>query len=204
MNICIFGDSIAWGASDPKKGGWVGRLWKHCISQDLQCNEDVDVYNLGVSGDNTEDLLLRFSTELEARLSDYKTLVVFAIGINDSQFVISKNKNRVSLDDFEANLKELIKQTKEHSSDIVFIGLTKVDESKTTPIPWNTDKKYMNEYVSQYNDKIKEVASEASATFIDLSTVVNEDDLTDGLHLSTEGHEKVFSEVMKTEPFKSV
>ena len=48
MTICIFGDSITWGAYDPEQGGWATRLRNYFEKQD----NDVDVYNLGISGDN--------------------------------------------------------------------------------------------------------------------------------------------------------
>ena len=47
MTICVFGDSITWGASDYEKGGWVERLKTYLMKN----KNDVDVYNLGVSGE---------------------------------------------------------------------------------------------------------------------------------------------------------
>lgn len=52
--ICVFGDSITWGAWDIEKGGWVQRLRNFVESSS---EEYIEIYNLGVSGDNTEDLL---------------------------------------------------------------------------------------------------------------------------------------------------
>ena len=120
--VCIFGDSIAWGANDSEGGGWVNRLQKYYLSQSLEVDKDVDIHNLGIPGDNTEDLLKRFDVELLARLADVDNVVIFAIGINDSQFVISKNDNRVSQDDFRANLRTLIEKANKHTNHIIFIG----------------------------------------------------------------------------------
>ncbi|MCK9378783.1 MAG: SGNH/GDSL hydrolase family protein [Candidatus Moranbacteria bacterium] len=53
MNTCIFGDSIIEGYyDDEEKNGWVNRL-KSIFSDD-------EIYNLGISGDSTENLLNRF------------------------------------------------------------------------------------------------------------------------------------------------
>ncbi|MDO8436493.1 MAG: SGNH/GDSL hydrolase family protein [bacterium] len=60
MNICIFGDSITWGAYDPQNGGWVNRLRNYFEVQD----EDIDVYNLGISGDSTTDLFGNIEMEV--------------------------------------------------------------------------------------------------------------------------------------------
>ena len=57
--INIFGDSIAWGAYD-EMGGWANRL-KQYFSEDKE--NYIEVYNLGVSGDNSEKLLKRFFVE---------------------------------------------------------------------------------------------------------------------------------------------
>ncbi len=76
MVICIFGDSITWGAFDYKNGGWVGRLRNYFEEKD----EEIEVYNLGVAGNKTKDLLARFENEVKVRKVD---VIVFAIGIND-------------------------------------------------------------------------------------------------------------------------
>ncbi len=99
MNIYIFGDSIAWGANDYEKGGWAERLKSHYMRNDV-------IYNLGVLSDNTEDLLKRIGAELAVR--EEADLIIFAIGINDSQYVAKKGNYRVNPDKFQANLLKLL------------------------------------------------------------------------------------------------
>lgn len=193
--ICVFGDSIAWGANDPQQGGWVGRLRNYYQSQNLRADNDTDVYNLGVSGDNTDDLLKRFNPELVARLSDDNNIVIFAIGINDSQYVVSKGDNRIPVDQFRSNLQTLVSAAKKHTNKIIFIGLTRVDESKTAPIPWNTDKKYTNAAIEKYDGIIQSVAKEEGVNYIGMQDVVGLADLTDGLHPNPEGHKKMFEAI---------
>lgn len=195
VRICIFGDSIAYGAQDSEGGGWVDRLKRYYQSDDLQIAQDVNIYNLGVSADNTDDLLKRFEPELIARLAD-NNIIVFAIGINDSQFVISKGGNRVSQKDFRANLESLVQKSKQYTDKIVFIGLTKVDESKTVPIPWNTDKNYTNDDIQKYDSIIQLVVKETGVKYIGMGDVVELKDLSDGLHPTSNGHNKMF-EVVK-------
>ena len=153
--ICIFGDSITWGAVDPQGGGWATRLRNFFESQELRVDQDIDVYNLGVSGDNSDDLIKRFNMEMNARKPD---VVLFAIGINDSQFIISKNQNRVSLEKFKSNLEKMIQDAKGTSANVILIGLTCVDESKTSPVPWNTDKRYSNIDIEKYDAAIQAIA----------------------------------------------
>ncbi len=136
----VFGDSIVYGAWD-KEGGWVQRLRKFLEEK----QEDVLVYNLGVSGDTTDSLLERFQAEAKARLKDSEGVIIISIGVNDSH--LFKNKNCVPLEKFQQNIKRLVSLSKEISSKVIFVGLTPVDETKTTPIPWDKDRFYKNEYI---------------------------------------------------------
>jgi lysophospholipase L1-like esterase len=183
--ICAFGDSITWGACDIEKGGWVARLRGYLENN----NFNVWVYNCGVSGANTDKLLKRFKVEALARRPN---LIIFAIGINDSQYVNSKDNPRVPLEKFQKNLQELINQAKEFTDQIVFVGLTKVDESKTMPIPWDPIKFYDRENIKLYNAKIKEVCEKNNLLFIEMFDLLNDSDLEDGLHPNSQGHEKMF------------
>lgn len=186
--ICIFGDSITMGAFDIEQGGWVARLKNYF----WQNNYDVAVYNMGVSGDNTDDLLERLKPESIAREPN---LIIFAIGINDSQYVNSKDNPRVSLDKFQDNLNKLVVQSKEFTSDVIFIGLTSVDESKTMPIPWAKNKYYDNENVNQYNSVVKSFCEENNLSFVDMLDLLDKDDLDDGLHPNSVGHRKMFERI---------
>lgn len=198
--ICIFGDSITWGAVDPGCGGWATRLRNYFESIGERVDNDTDVYNLGVSGDNTEDLLVRFRTEMIARNPN---LILFAVGINDSQFIISRNQNRVSVEKFKANIEKLIEEAREITEKIIIIGLTQVDESKTSPIPWNLDKRYTNVDIKKYDAVLRGLSSEKNIPYIDMSEVLNLDDLSDGLHPNSQGHIKMF-EVIKRQLTTSV
>ena len=191
MNILILGDSITWGAYDPEQGGWATRLRNYFEAKD----NDVDVYNLGISGDTTADLLNRIEVEAKSREPN---LIIFAIGINDAQFIHSTNGLRVSLDEFQQNLAKLLSIAKTFTNKVVFVGLTKVDESKTTPIPWNTDKSYTNENIERLDSAIKKFCEDNKLKFIPMESVVGNDDLIDGLHPNTKGHIKIFNR-MKSE-----
>jgi len=187
--ICIFGDSITWGAFDPKKGGWVSRLKSY-----FEINEDynVEVYNQGVSGDDTDSLLARFKTECIARKPQ---IIIFAIGINDSQYMITKDNPQVSLKKFQNNLIKLINQAKNFSSKIVFIGITKVEESKTMPVFWSSERFYDNNNIFKYNLIIKNLTKKLNLPFMDLFDLLSINDFEDGIHPNSNGHKKIFLKV---------
>ncbi|MEK7134161.1 MAG: GDSL-type esterase/lipase family protein [Patescibacteria group bacterium] len=185
MVICIWGDSITWGAYDPEQGGWATRLRNHLGAKD----NNIYVYNLGISGDTTADLLERIGVEAKSREPN---LIIFAIGINDAQFIHSANGLRVSLDEFQQNLAKLLSIAKKFTDKVVFVGLTKVDESKTTPCPWNPNKSYTNENITRLDKVIEKFCEDNNLKFIPMGGVIENSDLTDGLHPNTGGHIKIF------------
>lgn len=196
MIILIFGDSITYGAGD-KEGGWVQRLRRFLDEKTLSDENYFSVYNLGIGADNTEDLLQRFKPETKHRLKEEeKTVFIFAIGINDSQFVHSKNSLRVLPEKFKDNLLVLINNAKRFSPKIIFVGLTPVDESKTTLVSWNTDKSYKNEYIKKYDNIIKKVCEENKINHVRVFDKLKVADFEDGLHPNSAGHQKIF-EIVK-------
>ena len=60
--LCVFGDSITWGAWDVEKGGWVNRLRLFIDKENLNYR----VFNCGVGGDTTKELVARVSSEMAA------------------------------------------------------------------------------------------------------------------------------------------
>ncbi len=186
--ICVFGASITWGAFDNEKGGWVNRLKLIKFTQ----GNYIEIYNLGISGNTTNDLLRRIDAEL---IAIKPNVIIFGIGNNDSLYLKSKDSNNVDLKKFQENFNELYKKSKKFTKKVIFVGLTKVDEKKTDPIPWNIDKCYINEYIKKYNDAIKSVCKENSLPFIEMFDLLNDEDLEDGLHPNAKGHEKMFQRV---------
>ena len=198
--ILVFGDSITYGAWD-KKGGWVQRLREFLDEKNLSDldNADFSVYNLGISGDTTEDLLERFEIETENRMKeDDEMIFIFAIGINDSQFIDSLNSPKISVVKLQNNFQKFINFARKFSQKIIFVGLTSVDEAKT--MPWDKDKSYKNEYIQKYNQIIKSVCAENKIYFIEIFNEFQKTDykklLEDGLHPNSEGHQKIF-EIVK-------
>lgn len=199
--ILVFGDSITYGAWD-REGGWVSRLRKFLDGKRLADSDSYFlVYNLGISGDNTDGLLERFEFEAKQRLDEENgNIIAFAIGINDSQFVQSKKSFRVIPEKFKENIQKIIRLAQRYSTKIVFVGLTPVDEAKTSPLPWNADRFYKNEYIQKYGGIVKDVCKENKICFIEISGKFMKSDYTklleDGLHPNSEGHKIIF-EIVK-------
>lgn len=206
-NILVFGASITYGAWD-EEGGWVARLRKFIDQKILSIgphNKEFNylVYNLGISGERTTDLIKRFEKETEPRIDweDKKTIFLFQIGVNDTQFVESQQRTRTSREDFAKNIEKIIELARKYSSGIIFLGLAPVDDKKLDPIPWHYDNKnsYKNIYVEDFNIVLKDVCNKKGVYFIDLFEKLNamgkDKILEDGLHPNSKGHEIIFEEV---------
>lgn len=199
-HILIFGDSITLGAWD-EEGGWAGRLQQNMNKKAISSGLETAflVHNLGVDGDTTEGLLERFDFEVKRRLSEDETIIIFAIGSNDSEFDNQTKKLRISSEDFKNNLEKLSNKAKDISSKIIFTGLLPIDESKVDPIPWLPEISYKNKYIRQYDDIIKSVCQENKIDFIELFEKFEKMDykklLEDGVHPNSEGHKIIFETV---------
>jgi len=185
---CVFGASITYGSGDSEKGGWVNRL--RLFLESGKYNVDF-IYNLGIPGNNTSDLLNRLKAEVEARAPN---VIIFSVGINDSANN-EKGQPKVSAKEFETNLNKLIKDSRKFADRIIFTCLTKADESKTTPVPWDAEYYYSNRNIIDYNFIIKKVCGENKLLFIDMFDLLDKNDLADGLHPNSKGHEKMFQKI---------
>jgi lysophospholipase L1-like esterase len=192
--ICIFGDSITMGAWDLEKGGWGNRL-RLFIDTEQRSGGIKDyfaTYNLGVDGDTTDGLLKRFQAEAEFRNS---SIIIFAIGSNDSVFDKAKNKFLVPLDEFEINIKRLIDEARNISQTVIFLSAGIIDEKKTKPLVWASDFYQENKNVLLYNQKIKEITEKNEVLYLDIFDSLSEKDLEDGVHPNSGGHEKIYLKV---------
>lgn len=181
MTIGIWGDSIVYGSCDSEALGWAGRLRKALPTDDYN-----NLYNFGICGDTSEDVLKRFQIEIDAIGPDK---IVFAVGINDSKFPNDTNEHNVSLDSYEKNLEELITAAKKYTEEITIVGATKVDDE------WRSARgsRFMNEEIQKFNDVMKRVADKHSLLYIDVFEVLKpSSDLDDGLHPNATGYQKMF------------
>jgi len=182
-------------------GGWVSFLGEFLETKYLVGEGDESyVYNLSISGNQSDDILARFEAEIKPRFSQKREfIVIFATGLNDSAFVYSKGDNWVRLKDFKENLRKLIVAARKYSDKIIFIGATPVDQEIVNPMPWDTDKSYHNEDIEKYNEALQNIAKENGAGYIPLFEKFMAADhkklLHDGAHPNSAGHRMIFETV---------
>ena len=171
---CIFGDSVAQAAY--VQVGWVELLSQY-LEEKYQ-GDFVNVFNLGIGGNTTKDVLERFEAESSARKP---TNIIIAVGINDTKFYTSK--------DFKVNLEKLIGLAKKVTSEITLVGLVLGN--------WKGDEPFSNKKTTDFNNVIKEVAASKGYKFIPLQEVLKPEDYMDGLHPNNQGHSKMFEVIKK-------
>jgi lysophospholipase L1-like esterase len=200
MRTLVFGASITQGFWDTK-GGWAQHLRTHYDTlklQDITKEDDYpDIFNLGISGNTTRDLLKRFQNEASARIrKNDNSIIIFSIGTNNA--AVEKNGNEWSNPpQYEQELEELINQAREFTNKIMLVGLPPCDETRTTPVSW-MDLNYANARLLLFDKTARAVCARHQiihvATFEPMQAQIKEgkDLFTDGLHPNDEGHELIF------------
>jgi len=212
MIIICFGDSITYGNWDPQ-GGWVGRLRKYLDSKSLESYTGADLfstyytltYNLGIPGDTSTGLFSRFEQELAPRFNqDEETIILFAIGINDSRYYPSEKRHEVDLETYQQNIWDMWEIARQYTLDVAFIGLTPVDESRTNPLYWEPEAVYKNEYIEQYNTVLRDFCQSREIPFINIFDRMKDLDIPklmeDGIHPNQNGYQ-VMEEIIRSEIF---
>ena len=208
--ILVFGTSTTYGAWD-SEGGWVQRLRKYLDNKQLEGKEHPTdpyyvIYNLGVSGDTSKDIIerLEFETKQRLKLKDEgeEIIILISVGVNDAIYYNKTKKNQVILDKFSSSVQKMINISKKYATNIVFVGNKPIDESKVDPIPWRMECSYKEIFVEKYDLKAAEICKKNDIPFIDVYRIFKRQDnykklLSDGVHPNNEGHKRIFEIVKK-------
>ena len=196
--ILAFGDSITFGRGVVPSNGWTNRLKEYFESQDFY---NV-LYNLGIPGNSSTDLLKRFETEAESRVQYYfpdnKFVILIAIGTNDSRGLGSSDNIQTDPKDYENNICKLVEIAKIHTKEVVIIGLPPVDESL---MPFE-DTYFNNKTIKLFNGILEKIAKNNKLLFCDVySKFIEQKDyqklLVDGVHLNDNGYKLMYNIIKK-------
>jgi acyl-CoA thioesterase-1 len=199
-SILCFGDSITQGFVDPEGGGWTQRL-RHRLDQEATfLLGEVRfpahaVFNLGVSDDTSEGLLARLERELEPRQLGDQTIVVIAIGVNETAYDLRSGRPTHQVERFAATLAELVAAAHRHTDRVLLVGLLPCDEARMQPPPWSTDGAdgYGNDRIGAFNAAVCRAAADGGVAVVDCFQEVLAGDhaalLHDGLHPNGAGHQ---------------
>ena len=170
MNVAIIGDSIVHGGIDEEFGGWVNRL----KIQSVRENRGDHVFNLGIGGNSSRDILERADIEIKARKGHVQN-VIFSTGTNDMNL-------NMPVAEYQANLERLGAIASGYGLNVFFMGLfLRVDRETTKE-------------TSAYNNVIQQVCEKCGYTYIPTLDLIEVDDLY-GCHPNTKGHVKLCARV---------
>lgn len=191
MRVLVFGDSITQGFWDID-GGWVSRIRKHF---DQQMIDDVDndpptIFNLGVSGDSSDDVLARFDNETKVR-AKAEIAIVIAIGVNDARTKAGVNYSDTNR--YKQNLGEILRLAKQYTSKVLFVGLTPCVEERSNPVS-RGDTGYTNNRIKEFDSTLQQFCEENQVPFVEVlepfaKAEAETELLPDSLHPNNKGHQ---------------
>ncbi len=186
QTVLVFGDSIVMGLWD-ERGGWPERLWQ---------GRSRIVYNLGVDGETSDEVKARFNDEAKARGANKNSIIIFAVGVNDSSRV--DRANRVKLSNYVRNIEEMIDQAKELTDRIFCVGLAPIDQSKTVPFILEKTISFGVEDLNGYDSALRIVCDKKKVRYVSLKKLKLENHLSeDGVHPLSSGHAIIAEKVLE-------
>lgn len=183
--IAAIGDSFIYGRHDPAGGGWVGRL--RASLEEPEAGSAV--FNLGIGGETSRDVLRRMDAELASREPN---CIIIGVGTNDTRRSAETASLEIDPAETERNLRTLCELAKRKASRVVVASVIPVVEARTRPL----DGMYYSNAELRATRSVQEgVARAFGALFLDFWTVIEREAETiysDGLHLTGNGHKRLF------------
>lgn len=195
--IIMFGDSTT-----AEREGQVEKVYALRVQEALQgISPAVTVYNAGVRSNTTANARARFAKDV---LAHKPRVVVIQFGINDAAVDVwakpPATKSRVSLADYEKNLRWMIAALREQKIAPVLMTTnptrwtSKLRELYGKP-PYRPDEAdgFDAPVLSRYNEVVRKLAKELSVPLVDVHAAFSAKNpdklLLDGMHPNDDGHQ---------------
>ena len=195
--LIIIGDSGVYGWGDKEGGGWCERLRQKW----LRLENAPIIYSLGVRGDGLEKVANRYKNEWETRGELRRKVpegLILSIGLNDTAKIGREDgRPQLSEEAFKFGYKRLLNEVKNEVY-VMVLGLTPVNEAS---MPFAECLWYSNKSCYKYEKKIEETCLELNIPFLSIyekmRTLLSTKELlsSDGIHLNTEGHKWIYSQI---------
>jgi lysophospholipase L1-like esterase len=191
--IVAFGDSVTLGV---REGVTEYQTFRSRLERRLrEAGVPVRMVNAGIGGSNTRDALGRLEHDV---LAERPALVIVTFGINDAALVdggpVARTEPRVPLDEYRANLSEIVRRAQAAGAKIVLCTPTPMSRAYAYSDVGEYGKhEDINYLLRQYAQAAREVAAEAKVPWVDLfdlfiSRPDGLDLIPDGNHPWPEGH----------------
>jgi lysophospholipase L1-like esterase len=121
-------------------------------------------------------------------------MIFFAVGLNEAQFVNGRPLTTPAA--VCTNVRTLIQRARACAPRLCWVGLTPVDDARTTPLPWMPDRAYRNATVAVFEAAIKQTAAAEAIPYLDLFSAWTTNQtyrhlLRDGIHPNAAGHAQI-------------
>ena len=195
FGILAFGDSITLGSGVYPNKGWAHRLKDYFESKD---GFNV-VYNLGIPGDSSTDLLQRFEAEVKPRINYIhpgdKFIILIAIGTNDCYAFGNPKNLQTSASKFRKNIRKIINISKQFTKNIVLIGIPPVNEDS---LPFE-GVYYSNRDIDKLNNILEDIAKINDLFYCEIyKEFINQDYkalLIDPVHPNEKGYNFMYEKI---------
>lgn len=194
--IVAIGTSTLYGRVDPQGGGYIGRLRRWHEKNDPHNA----VFNLGISGETTDEILERLIPECKIRKPD---LIILTSGSNDTRRIGSKNNPvTTSIQQFKKNVNLMIEQAKSLAP-IMMTSIYPINEKQTVPLKyWHETHYYLLQDAIIYAQAARDICNNRHIPYLDIFNQWMKKDyydllFEDGLHANSKGHEMIFQQLKK-------
>ena len=201
LKVVALGDSLIYGYGDHVGGGWVERLRRQWMSPD---GDGHILYNLGIRGDRTQQVLQRLEREFSCRGELRKRvpdLILLSVGVNDSSR-ISKPDGRLytNFEQFKQQI-NLLLDSAQSLCPVLFVGMTPVNEGK---MPFANCLYYNHFDQYRYKEATLQACQQRNIPYLDIFDLwlsrgtdwINSQLSEDGLHPNVSGYQTLFSDIM--------
>lgn len=174
---------VTFGDSTTAKRGKL-RVYSQVLGEEV---DGIKVINAGVGGHNTDHARSRFEKDVRAHNPD---VVVIQFGINDAAIDVWKDppatKSRVSLEDYEANLRHIVTVLEEDGAQVILMT--------PNPLRWNDRMREMygkppydaedvegfSAFLKNYAGVVRELATEKKLPLVDVYQLFEAHGATEG------------------------
>ena len=202
--LLLFGDSITEFAYDLLPQDSTATQFAFGPALQNSYTRRLDVVQRGFAGYNS-----KWALKLLPKILEYEDtpgtkvqLATVFFGTNDAVF---EGMQKVPLDDYIANMRQIIQLLKERDIRVVVIGLAKHDADNWNPRkPQDVEQGVLrsNERSCEYNKALEELTIELDVAFVNLYKAFDNysgdwrDLLIDGVHFTGEGYKIMYAEVL--------
>jgi acyl-CoA thioesterase-1 len=198
--IFIFGASIVHGVG-AEDAGWADLIKRKIHNKMYSENgtgEKYEVYNFGNPGATIGFVLKTFQYQIQNYHKEGKKIVILSVGMNNAKAKETPDNYVSTIDEYKAQMSDLLQKIKSDVDQVICVGLTPVDEKKTMPMrPGGSY--FENGRVHEFNKAFADTADENSISFVnievDLEDWCNNYLYDDGLHPNQKGHQLILERV---------